>query len=73
MMNRKKEMEEQLGFLKLPFMLEQYRSLAAEAANKNSPKLLSFIPYNSQDFTKDVSLMGLTISIISLINELKKR
>ena len=35
MMNRKKEMEEQLGFLKLPFMLEQYRNLAAEAANKN--------------------------------------
>ena len=35
MMNRKKEMEEQLSFLKLPFMLEQYRTLAAEAANKN--------------------------------------
>jgi DNA replication protein DnaC len=35
MMNRKKEMEEQLSFLKLPFMLEQYRNLAAEAANKN--------------------------------------
>lgn len=34
-MNRKKEMEEQLSFLKLPFMLEQYRNLAAEAANKN--------------------------------------
>ena len=35
MMNRKKEMEEQLNFLKLPFMLEHYRNLAAEAANKN--------------------------------------
>ena len=35
MMNRKKEMEEQLSFLKLPFMLEQYRNLATEAANKN--------------------------------------
>jgi len=35
MMNSKKEMEEQLSFLKLPFMLEQYRNLAAEAANKN--------------------------------------
>jgi len=35
MMNRKKEIEEQLGFLKLPFMLEQHRNLAAEAASKN--------------------------------------
>jgi len=35
MMIRKKELEEQLSFLKLPFMLEQYRSLAAEAAKKN--------------------------------------
>ena len=35
MMNRKKEIEEQLGFLKLPFILEQHRNLAAEAASKN--------------------------------------
>jgi DNA replication protein DnaC len=35
MTNRKKEIEEQLGFLKLPFILEQYRNLAAEAASKN--------------------------------------
>ena len=35
MMNRKKQIDEQLDFLKLPFMLEHYRNLAVKAAKKN--------------------------------------